>query len=86
MRKLSIKAFISSVVSLSAIAAGSLATGAPALAADFTNDNVFTVVGQNNPETDPANVQEAVNAAFLSVGEPSTGRPWVAVPEFYDFI
>lgn len=68
MRKLSIKAFISSVVSLSAIAAGSLATGAPALAADFTNDNVFTVVGQNNPETDPANVQEAVNAAFLSVG------------------
>jgi hypothetical protein len=48
MRKLSIKAFISSVVSLSAIAAGSLATGAPALAADFTNDNeVPTGPGRN---------------------------------------
>jgi hypothetical protein len=68
VRKLSVKTFISSVVSLAAIAAGSLAAGSPALAAELNNDNVFTVVGQNNPSTDPANVQEAVNAAFRSVG------------------
>ena len=29
---------------------------------------VFTVVGENNPETDPTNVQAAVNQAFLAVG------------------
>jgi hypothetical protein len=31
-------------------------------------DNVFTVVGQNNPAVDPANVQQAVNQAFASIG------------------
>jgi len=29
---------------------------------------VFTVAGENNPATDPANVQAAVNQAFLAVG------------------
>ena len=29
---------------------------------------VFTIVGENNPATDPTNVQAAVNQAFLAVG------------------
>ncbi len=49
-------------------AIGIAAAPAPAGAVEISRDNVFTVVGQNNPATDPVNVQEAVNQAFVSVG------------------